>query len=56
LNAVNRRVVKREATIGSWRRPIYGRRIYYDGDDDDFVPRRRYYGLRRRPVAGYYYE
>lgn len=54
LNAVNRRVVKREATIGTWRRPIYGRRIYFD-DEDDFVPRRRHYGRRRRPVVGYYY-
>lgn len=56
LNSVNRRVVKREATVGTWRRPIYDRRIYFD-DDDDYVPRRRYYGLRRRrPIIDYYYK
>lgn len=50
---VNRRIVKREATLGRWRRPIYGRRLYFD-DDDDYVQRRRYYGLRRRPIVAYY--
>lgn len=53
FNSVNRRIVKREATVGRpWRRPIYGRRIYFD-DDYDYVPRRRYYG-RRRPIVEYY--
>lgn len=56
INSVNRRIVKREATVGRWRRPIYNRRIYFDDDDDDddFVQRRRYYGRRRRPVIAYY--
>lgn len=53
LNSASRRIVKREATLGRWRRPIYGRRIYFD-DDDDYVQRRRYYGPRRRPVVAYY--
>lgn len=53
VHSVNRRIVKREATLGRrWGRPIYGRRIYFD-DDDDYVPRRRYYG-RRRPYVDYY--
>lgn len=56
LNTVNRRVVKREATLGRFRRPFYGRRIYYDDDDDDDVVVRRRIGRRRRPLIEYYYK
>ncbi len=52
LHSVNRKIVKREATFGGWQRPIYRRgRVYYD---DDFAPRRRYYGRRGRPIVEYY--
>lgn len=53
LNSINRKVVKREATFGLRRRPIYSRRIYLD---DGFASRRGYYNRRRRqrPIAVYY--
>lgn len=54
FHSANRRIVKREATVGAWRRPIYGRRIYFDDDEDDFVPHRRRYGIRRRPIITFY--